>query len=170
MIFTRSWLGEFIDISNITDEKILSTLNLIGFEVEGYKKITIPSGVVFGKVLECEKHPNADKLNVCQVDNGTSVATIVCGAANVAKWQFVAVATLGAKLPSGLVIKQAELRGVQSFGMLCSSDEIGIEKINDGILVFDSSVEGLKIGTELNNILQIADSVFEIDITPNRSD
>jgi len=170
MIFTRSWLSEFIDISSVSDEKLISTLNSIGFEVESYRKYEIAQGVVIGKVLECEKHPNADKLNVCQVDNGLNVVTIVCGASNVAKDQIVAVATLGAKLPSGLVIKQAELRGVQSFGMLCSASELGLEKINDGILVFDRSIEDLKVGKEINSIAQIADSVFEIDITPNRSD
>jgi phenylalanyl-tRNA synthetase beta chain len=170
MIFTRSWLSEFIDISNIPDEKILSTLNSIGFEVESYKKISTPAGVVVGKVLECEKHPDADKLSVCQVDNGSNVVSIVCGAPNVAKDQMVAVATLGTKLPNGLVIKQTELRGVQSLGMLCSSSEIGLEKTNDGIIVFDDTIDGLKIGLELNHLPQITDSIFEIDITPNRGD
>jgi phenylalanyl-tRNA synthetase beta chain len=170
MIFTRSWLAEFIDISTVSDTKIVDTLNAIGFEVEGHKKYEIPKGIVVGKVLECAKHPDADKLSVCQVDTGKAVHSIVCGASNVAKDQLVAVATIGAKLDSGLVIKQAELRGVQSFGMLCSSSELGLVKTNDGILVLDSSIDGLKIGQELNSLPQIADSIFEIDITPNRSD
>lgn len=170
MIFTRSWLSEFIDISNISDEKILSTLNSIGFEVEGYKKITIPNGVVVGRVTECEKHPNADKLSVCSVDIGSGTETIVCGAANVAKEQLVAVATIGTQLPNGLVIKESELRGIKSYGMLCSSDELGIEKINSGILILDNSVGNVTLGMPLNSFPQIADSIFEIDITPNRSD
>ena len=119
MIFTRSWLSEFVDIANIKDEDILDTLNKIGLEVAGYKRIELPKGVVVGKIIDFEKHPDADKLSVCKVDNGKTILDVVCGAKNVKKGAYVALATIGAHLPNDIVIKQAELRGVQSYGMLC---------------------------------------------------
>ncbi|MDD3467553.1 MAG: phenylalanine--tRNA ligase subunit beta [Campylobacterales bacterium] len=170
MIFTRSWLSEFVDISKISDEDILKTLNTVGIEVAAYKKIEIPKNVVVGKIIEFEKHPNADKLSVCKVDSGKAVLDIVCGAKNVQKDALVALATIGAHLPGGIDIKQAELRGVQSYGMLCSSTELGLPKLNDGIMIFDHSIDKLKIGEELSKVAQIADSVFEVEITPNRGD
>jgi phenylalanyl-tRNA synthetase beta chain len=170
MIFTRSWLNEFVDISKISDNDILNTLNTIGIEVAAYKKIEIPKNVVVGKIIDFEKHPNADKLSVCKVDNGKAILDIVCGAKNVKKDALIALAGIGAVLPDGLAIKQAELRGVQSYGMLCSSTELGLPKLNDGIMIFDSSVEKLKIGEELSKIAQIADSIIEVEITPNRGD
>jgi phenylalanyl-tRNA synthetase beta chain len=170
MIFTRSWLSEFIDISKIEDSDILDILNKIGLEVAGYKKLEIPKGVVVGKIVECEKHPDADKLSVCKVDNGKSVLDVVCGAKNVRKDALVALATIGAHLPGGIVIKQAALRGVQSYGMLCSSAELGLPKVNDGIMILDHSIDKIKIGEELSKLPQIADSIFEIEVTPNRGD
>ncbi|HOI82802.1 MAG TPA: phenylalanine--tRNA ligase subunit beta, partial [Campylobacterales bacterium] len=170
MIFTRSWLSEFVDISKIKDSDILDTLNKIGLEVAGYKKPELPKGVVVGKIIDFEKHPDADKLSVCKVDNGKTVLDVVCGAKNVKKGAYVALATIGAHLPGGIVIKQAELRGVQSYGMLCSATELGLPKLNDGIMILDHSIDKLKIGEELSKVAQIADSVFEIEITPNRGD
>ncbi|HRF55992.1 MAG TPA: phenylalanine--tRNA ligase subunit beta [Campylobacterales bacterium] len=170
MIFTRSWLSEFINISHITDKEIIDTLNKTGIEVAAFKKMEIPKGVVVGKIIDFEKHPDADKLSVCKVDSGSGELTIVCGAKNVKKGAYVALATIGAKLPNGVEIKEAELRGVPSFGMLCSSVEIGAPKTNDGIMILDNSVKNLKIGEELSNYAQIADSVFEVEITPNRGD
>ena len=170
MIFTRSWLSEFIDISKIKDTDILDTLNKIGLEVAGYKKVELPKGVVVGKIIDFEKHPDADKLSVCKVDNGKTLVDVVCGAKNVKKGAYVALATIGAHLPNDIVIKQAELRGVQSYGMLCSATELGLPKLNDGIMLLDHSIEKIKIGEELNKVAQIADSIFEIEITPNRGD
>jgi len=170
MIFTRSWLSEFIDISKIKDADILDTLNKIGLEVAGYKKVELPKGVVVGKIIDFEKHPDADKLSVCKVDNGKTLVDVVCGAKNVKKGAYVALATIGAHLPNDIVIKQAELRGVQSYGMLCSATELGLPKLNDGIMLLDHSIEKIKIGEELSKVVQIADSIFEIEITPNRGD
>lgn len=170
MIFTRSWLGEFVNISHINDEQIMDALNKIGLEVAAYKKIEIPKGVMVAKIEDFEKHPDADKLSVCKVNNGFETVTIVCGAKNVQKGAFVALATIGAELPNGITIKQAALRGVESFGMLCSSVELGLPKLNDGIMILDSSLGGLEIGLELNDLPQIADSVIEVEITPNRGD
>lgn len=170
MIFTRSWLSEFIDISKIKDADILDTLNKIGLEVAAYKKLELPKGVVVGKIIDFEKHPDADKLSVCKVDNGKTILDVVCGAKNVQKGAYVALATIGAHLPNGIVIKQAELRGVQSYGMLCSSTEIGLPKLNEGIMILDHSIDKLKIGEELSKVSQVADCVFEVEITPNRGD
>ena len=129
MIVTRNWLQEFIDISNISTDDICVTLNSIGLEVDSVEKQRIVDGVVVGKVLEKEKHPDADKLNVCQVDVGSETVQIVCGAKNVEAGQFVPVATVGCKLSADFKIKKAKLRGVESNGMICSSTEIGLAKI-----------------------------------------
>ena len=170
MIVLRSWLNEFIDISDISSEDICKTLNSIGLEVDSLNSVKIPSGVVVGKVLECEKHPDADKLNICQVDLGSRVEQIVCGAKNVAKDQYVAVATVGADLGEGFVIKEAKLRGVNSNGMICSSSEIGLGKTNDGIMVLDESIGELKLAKELCEYEVLNDDIIEIELTANRGD
>lgn len=169
MKFSRNLLSKFIDISKISDEEIYKTLNNIGLEVEAISKINIPSGVVVGKVLEKGKHENADKLSVCKVDIGSEVLQIVCGAKNVEKNQFVPVAKIGTKI-GDLVIKKGDLRGVESNGMICSSVELGLPKIEDGIFVLDSSIGELTLGKELKEYPLFNDSIFEIAITPNRGD
>jgi phenylalanyl-tRNA synthetase beta chain len=170
MIVTRNWLQEFIDISNISTEDICKKLNSIGLEVDSLTTIKIPKGIVIGKVLECEKHPDADKLNICQVDIGTQVSQIVCGAKNVAKGQYVPVATIGTVLGENFKIKKAKLRGVESNGMICSSTEIGLAKVNDGILELDSSIGELEIGKELSLYPLFNDEIIEIELTANRGD
>ncbi len=170
MIVTKSWLEEFIDLRDIESEEICKVLNSIGLEVDSLTKMRTPAGVVVGKVLECEKHPDADKLNVCQVDLGDRVEQIVCGAKNVAKGQIVAVATVGADLGDGFVIKEAKLRGVASNGMICASNEIGLPKLNDGIWVLDESLGDLELGRELCEFEAINDDIIEIELTANRGD
>jgi len=167
MIVTRRWLEEFIDLSNFSTDKIIETLNSIGQEVEGYKKYEVPKNVVVGEVLECKKHPNADKLNVCKVDVGDEVLEIVCGASNVVNADYVAVAKVGAILP-GIEIKKATLRGVDSFGMICSAKEIGFSDFHEGILILDNSLGELKVGEEVGKYLN--DEVIELGVTPNRGD
>lgn len=170
MIITRSWIKEIIDIKNDSDKKIEDILNAIGHEVASVKKITIPDGVVVGKVISCEKHPEADKLSVCKVDIGKEIVQIVCGARNVRADIFVAVAALGAKLPDGLEIKPVVLRGVDSHGMICSSTEIGLPKMNDGIMILDESIGKLKAGKALNSYESLNDTVIEVELTANRGD
>ena len=169
MKFSRNLLSKFIDISKISDETIYKTLNNVGLEVEAISKINIPSGVVVGKVIEKSKHENADRLSVCKVDIGSEVLQIVCGAKNVEKNQFVPVAKIGTKI-GDLVIKKGDLRGVESNGMICSSSEIGLPKIEDGIFVLDESIGELVLGRELREYPLFNDSIFEISITPNRGD
>jgi phenylalanyl-tRNA synthetase beta chain len=170
MIITRTWLQEFIDISKISTDDICKTLNSIGLEVDSVEKVFIPAKIVVGKVLEKEKHPDADKLSVCQIDLGNEKTQIVCGAKNVAAGQFVPVATVGANLSGDFKIKKAKLRGVESNGMICSSTELGLAKLNDGILELDDSIGELILGKELNEYRLINDDIIEIELTANRGD
>ncbi len=170
MIVTRNWLQEFIDISKISTKTICEALNSIGLEVDSVDKVFIPNGVVVGKVLECVKHPDADKLNICQVDIGSEQVQIVCGASNVAQGQFVPVATVGAQLGKDFIIKKAKLRGEDSIGMICSSTEIGLAKLNDGILELDDSIGEIKIGKDLNEYSKLDFETIEIELTANRGD
>ncbi|MDY0116650.1 MAG: phenylalanine--tRNA ligase subunit beta [Sulfurimonadaceae bacterium] len=170
MIITRSWLHEWIDLSDITTDVLVKKLNSIGLEVDRVHKYTIPNKIIFGRVLECIKHPEADKLSVCKVDIGTSIRQIVCGAANVRAGLDVAVATIGAVMPDGLVIKPVKLRGIESEGMICSAKEIGIEDCQTGILEIDSSVGHFTLGQELCENPIFNDDLIEIELTANRGD
>ena len=170
MIVTRSWLQEWIDLDGITTETIAKTFNSIGLEVDSIKSYSVPKKIVFGKVLECEKHPDADKLNVCKVDIGSSIRQIVCGASNVRVGLNVVVATIAAEMPGGLVIKPVKLRGVESEGMICSASEIGLEDCQDGILELDESIGDFELGTEVSSNVIFSDDVIEIELTANRGD
>ncbi|WP_294962109.1 phenylalanine--tRNA ligase subunit beta [Sulfurimonas sp.] len=170
MIVTRSWLNEWIDLSGITTEDLAKTFNSIGLEVDRIHSYEIPKKIIVGKVLECEKHPDADKLNVCKVDIGTSIRQIVCGASNVRAGLNVVVATIGAVMPSGTVIKPVKLRGVESEGMICSASEIGIEDCQSGIMELDKSVGKYKLGQEVCTLPTFADDLIEIELTANRGD
>ena len=170
MIITRTWLEEFIDISKISTDEICKTLNSIGLEVDSVEKLSIAPKVVVGKVLEKVKHPDADKLNICQVDIGESTVQIVCGAKNVDAGQLVPVAVVGCDLGNDFIIKAAKLRGVESNGMICSSTELGLAKLNDGILELDDSIGKLILGKELKEYSKLNDEIIEVELTANRGD
>lgn len=170
MVVTRNWLNEWIDISEISNEVLLKTLNSIGLEVDNFKEVSIPSKIVVGYVKSRYKHENSDHLNVCEVDVGKEILTIVCGAKNVEPGQFVPVALVGAVMPNGMEIKKAKLRGVESSGMICSATELGMPKINDGIMTLDSSIGELKLGAQLKEYPLLNDDIIEIDLTANRGD
>jgi len=170
MIVTKSWLNEFIDLSKVSNEKLYETFNSIGLEVDSIKQIEIAKKVVVGKILSCEKHPNADKLNVCQIDIGSGIRQIVCGAANVVDAEYVAVATIGAVLPGNFEIKDAKLRGVESAGMVCASSELGLPDTGKGIMILDESIGRLEIGRELASYERVADTIIELELTANRGD
>ena len=170
MIITRTWLEEFIDISKISTDEICKTLNSIGLEVDSVEKLSIATKVVVGKVLEKVKHPDADKLNICQVDIGESTVQIVCGAKNVDAGQLVPVAVVGCDLGNDFIIKAAKLRGVESNGMICSSTELGLAKLNDGILELDDSIGKLILGKELKEYSKLNDEIIEVELTANRGD
>ena len=176
MKISYNWLKQFINIG-WDAEKTGELLTNLGLEVEGIEDYQSVKGglegVVVGKVLSCEQHPNADRLKVTTVDIGSDQPLhIVCGAPNVAKGQKVPVATIGTKLYSAegeeWTIKKGKIRGEESHGMICAEDELGLGKSHDGIMVLDKS---LKEGTPASEIFEIEnDKVFEIGLTPNRSD
>ncbi len=149
--------------------KLCEDLSRLGLEVESCIPCIAPKNVVVGKVLEKAPHKNAEKLSVCQVGVGKEVLQIVCGAKNVAPNQFVPVALNGALIGSTTIAK-TELRGVESCGMICSSNELGFPKINDGILELDESVGELVLGKGLNEYTPFNTHVLEISLTPNRGD
>ncbi len=171
MIVTRTWLEKYIDLDGISNDELYETLNRIGLEVESLKEYKIPEKVVVGRIVACNRHPDADKLSLCTIDIGDGKPKqIICGAANVADAEYVAVATIGAVLPDGLEIKPVKLRGVESFGMVCSSEELGLPKINNGIMILDDSIGELEVGREIGSYPRIADTVIELELTANRGD
>jgi len=170
VIVTKSWLNEWIDLSGISTQEIAKTFNSIGLEVDRVHEYRVPKKIIFGRVLECVKHPDADKLNVCQVDIGTSTRQIVCGASNVRAGLDVVVATIGAEMPGGLVIKPVKLRGIESEGMICSASEIGLPDIGSGIIEVDESIGQYKIGQEASENSIFNDDLIEIELTANRGD
>ncbi|MBD2848452.1 phenylalanine--tRNA ligase subunit beta [Paenibacillus sp. IB182496] len=175
MNVSYQWLKEYIALDGLSPEELAEKLTRGGIEVDGAQ----PRGgalelVTVGFVKAKRKHPDADKLNVCTVDvGGPEELQIVCGAPNVDAGQLVPVAQVGAKLPGGLKIKRAKLRGVESLGMICSAKELGIndkllpKEQQEGILVLP---EGSEIGSPIAELLGLDDVVLELDLTPNRSD
>lgn len=170
MIVTRSWLQEWIDLDGITTDDIAKTFNSIGLEMDRVHEYRVPKKIVFGKVLECEKHPDADKLNVCKVDIGSATRQIVCGASNVRAGLTVAVATVGAVMPDGMAIKPVKLRGEDSEGMICSSGELGLPDTSKGIMELDASIGSFELGQELATNPIFNDDLIEIELTANRGD
>lgn len=171
MIVTKSWLNEWIDLSKVSLDELAKTLNSIGLEVDSIHSYNVAKGIVFGRVLECEKHPEADKLSICKVDIGNNnIVQIVCGASNVRAGLDVVVATIGTIMPSGLEIKPVKLRGIESNGMICSAVEIGLEDCQSGIIELDKSIGKYTIGDEVSTHPIFNDDVIEIELTANRGD
>jgi len=170
MRISLNWLRELVDIT-LTPEALAELLTMAGFEVEDIEdRRTWADGVVIGKVLDCQPHPNADKLRVCQVDIGADApAQIVCGAPNVKTGLYVPVATLGTYLPTvDLKIKPAKLRGVASAGMICSLAELGLSKESEGIHSFQG--ENLQVGADVRPLLGLDDVILDLTSTANRAD
>lgn len=168
MLISKSWLADFVKI-NASTEVICDKLTALGLEVENVSKAAPPfSGVVVGKVLELSPHPDADKLQVANVDIGKDeFLQIVCGAPNVAVDMLAPVATVGAVLPGDFHIKQSTLRGVESFGMLCSESELGIADSASGLMALPADFE---VGQDIRQALDLDDDIIEIGLTPNRGD
>ena len=168
MNISTSWLREWIS-PKVTDEVLAEQLTMAGLEVDGIESVAPAfDNVVVGHVVSCEKHPDADKLNLCQVDVGAGDnLQIICGASNVRADLKVIVATVRAKLPGGLKIKKAKLRGVESFGMICSESELGMSDSSDGISELDNDAP---VGQDIREYLDLDDNIIELDITPNRGD
>jgi phenylalanyl-tRNA synthetase beta chain len=164
-----SWLRRYCD-AGIEPRALAERLAMTGTEVERVVTAGPPAaaGFVVGRVLEREKHPDADRLSVCAVDTGEGEPrTIVCGAPNVDAGQTVPVALPGATMPGGMEIREAKLRGVRSHGMILSAAELEIAEESDGILVLD---DGPAPGTPLGELLPVAEPVLELEVTPNRPD
>ncbi|WP_079528314.1 phenylalanine--tRNA ligase subunit beta [Solibacillus isronensis] len=175
MLVSLKWLSKYVDISSLEANELAEKITRAGIEVDAVIDRSLGmSNVVVGHVVSKEKHPEADKLNVCQVDVGEEeLQQIVCGAPNVDAGQKVIVARPGAKLPGGIKIKKAKLRGQESNGMICSLQELGIE----GRLVPKAYADGIYVlpadstpGADALEVLGLRDTVLELGLTPNRSD
>ncbi|MBE3102626.1 MAG: phenylalanine--tRNA ligase subunit beta [Bacilli bacterium] len=174
MLVSTKWLADYIDIKGITPAELAEKITRSGIEVESVNDRSHGmTNVVVGHVLECGKHPDADRLSICQVSFGAEVTQIICGAPNIAAGQKVIVARPGAVLPGGIKIKKAKLRGELSNGMICSLQELAIE----GKLVPKAYAEGIyvlpadtKIGADALEIFGLHDTVLELGLTPNRAD
>ena len=174
MKVSTGWLTDYISLEGVTAEELADKITTAGIEIDGVERRNKGlSGIVTGYVKSKEKHPDADKLNVCIVDAGQGEdLQIVCGAKNVAAGQKVPVALVGAKLP-GMDIKKAKLRGVLSQGMICSAKELGLndkllpKELQEGILVLPENTE---VGQDILKVLGLNDEILEFDLTPNRSD
>jgi len=164
-----NWLKEYVDLTGISFGEIETTLTMCGLEVESFENQNeIYKGFVVAKVVEAGRHPNADKLTLCKVFDGKETLQIVCGAPNVAANQKVVLGKMGAVVPqNNFKLSKAKIRGVESFGMLCSEAELMISNDHSGIMVLsEDSVEG----TPITEALKLNDIIFEVGITPNRPD
>jgi phenylalanyl-tRNA synthetase beta chain len=168
MKFSENWLRTWVNPALSSDE-LSHALTMAGLEVEGLEAVAPAfNNVVVAEVLEVVKHPNADRLNVCQVNVGeASPLTIVCGATNVAVGVKVPCARIGAVLPGDFKIKQAKVRNVESFGMLCSAVELGLAETSDGLWLLPADAP---VGKTLREYLELDDKLFTLKLTPNRSD
>jgi phenylalanyl-tRNA synthetase beta chain len=170
-----NWLKQYLNFE-LTPEELAAALTSIGLETGGIEEVESIRGglrgVVIGKVLTCEEHPNSDHLHITTVDLGNGEPTqIVCGAPNVAAGQTVVVATVGTTLYDGdnqFQIKRSKIRGVESLGMICAEDEIGIGHSHDGIIVLNEEVAPGTPAAQYYNLS--SDYVLEVDLTPNRID
>ena len=163
-----SWLKEFVDVT-LPVEVLCDRLDMTGTKVEAaHRTGAALDGVIVGRVLAREQHPNADKLSYCSVDiGGDEPLNIVCGADNFAAGDRVPVACVGAVLPGGLTIKRAKLRGLESQGMMCSAAELGAGSDASGLLILPADAP---VGMPYAEYAGLGDVVLELEVTPNRPD
>ncbi|MCF6211985.1 MAG: phenylalanine--tRNA ligase subunit beta [Gammaproteobacteria bacterium] len=168
MKFSEYWLREWVN-PDIGSDELAQLLTLAGLEVEAVEPVAGEfTNTIVGQVTAIAAHPDADKLNVCAVDVGQDEPLqIVCGASNVVVGMKAAVALVGARLPGGMKIKEAKLRGVPSFGMLCSEAELGLAESADGLMALPADAP---VGTDIRQYLHLDDNTFELGLTPNRGD
>ena len=168
MLISLNWLKQYIDLDGIEINEMENALTMIGQEVE---KIEVLGenleNVVTAQIIEKKMHPDSDHLTICKVDNGKEILQIVCGAPNHKAGDKVVLAQVGAKLAPDFVIKKGKIRGVESNGMLCSEEELNIGKDSSGIMILP---EDTPVGVPMKEYLGINDTVFELEITPNRPD
>ncbi|MFK7160879.1 phenylalanine--tRNA ligase subunit beta [Marinospirillum sp. MEB164] len=167
MKFSELWLREWVNPA-VTTAELESQLSLAGLEVDSLEPAAgVFSGVIVGEIISAEPHPNADKLQVCQVSDGQNTHQVVCGAPNARAGLKTAFAQIGAVLPGDFKIKKAKLRQVESHGMLSSEQELGLSESHDGIMELAADAP---VGADLRAYLQLDDYLFDVDLTPNRSD
>ena len=167
MKFSEQWLKEWVDYQGSTEE-IMAQLTMLGLEVDGVEPAAGDfTGVVVAEITACSKHPDADKLQVCEVNAGDETLQIVCGAPNARVGLKTALSKIGAVLPGNFKIKKSKLRGVESHGMLCSEVELGISQESDGIIELGADAP---VGTDVRQYLGLEDQIIDIDLTPNRAD
>ncbi len=169
MKISLNWLKKYVDIEDISVNDLVDALTMSGLEVEDFvDQKQIYKDFIVGFVKDKKKHPNADRLSVCTVSNGTEELRVICGAPNVDKGQKIIFAPVGCVIPKGnFQLKKAKIRGIESCGMICSEDELLFGDDHSGIMVLD---EKLKEGTPLCEALNLNDVIMEIAITPNRPD
>lgn len=166
MRISYKWLREYIDLT-ISAQELKDKLTFSGIEVEHLHTTgEITSQIVVGEILSKDLHPDADKLSVCSVYDGTHTHQVVCGAPNCATGQKVAFAPIGTKFPD-FQIKKAKIRGVESCGMICSEQEMGLSQNHDGIMILPADAP---VGVAISEYLSVSDTIYEVEITPNRPD
>ena len=167
MKISRNWLSDYI-VSNKTDDQLVDDFTKLGLECTFHKNNSIDPNVVVGEVVSCIKHPDADRLKVCEVNvSDDDLLTIVCGAPNVKKNILVPIAKVGSNLGE-FEIKKTKIRGVVSQGMICSEKELGLSDEHEGIMILNGNI---KKGQKLTDVLSIKeDTIFDFDLTPNRGD
>ena len=167
MRVSEQWLRSWVNPSENTDE-IVSLVTFAGLEVDSVDSpCKAFDDVVVARIESIEPHPDADKLRVCQVNDGAQMHQVVCGAANAAAGLVAPLARVGATLEAGFKIKKAKLRGVESHGMLCGADELGLSEVRDGLMELPADAP---LGQNLREYLDLNDAIIEIDLTPNRGD
>ncbi len=167
MLISYNWLKKYVPIKE-PFEKVVERLIHAGVEVANVKHLGKDiNGVIVAELLSVEKHPQADRLSITKVNTGKETLQVVCGAKNIAPGQKVPLAKVGAILPGNFEIKEAKIRGVESFGMLCSAKELGLAEDAEGILILPPDTP---IGGNILEALGLPDALFELEITPNRAD
>ena len=165
---TLSWLNQFISTEGLTIARIADHLTMLGLEVDSVEQLFAElEPIITARIMEVTKHPDADKLTVCNVDTGKEIIQVVCGAPNVYAGMLTALAKPGIRLPDGTKIKKSKVRGVISSGMLCSALELGLSNDHAGLLELNGQLDA---GLPVVDALGLRDTVIEIDLTPNRPD
>jgi phenylalanyl-tRNA synthetase beta chain len=167
VIISEQWLREWVS-PEISTEDLAHQITMAGLEVDAIDPVAGEfSGVVVAEIISAEQHPDADKLRICQVDTGSDTVQIVCGAPNARAGLKAPLATVGGVLPGDFKIKKAKLRGVESFGMLCAEQELGLSDASEGLMELAGEAP---VGADLRDYLKLDDQMIEIGLTPNRAD
>ncbi|MDY6820216.1 MAG: phenylalanine--tRNA ligase subunit beta [Deferribacterota bacterium] len=167
MLFSKRWAEQFVDISDLSTNDIVESLTMAGLEVESYDELFDVSDVVVAQIQESENIPSSSSLKYCRIYDGTKEYNVVCGAPSAKKGLKVAFARPFARLANNKEIKPLVISGIKSEGMLCSAADLGLESKSDDLLILDDKYD---LGYDVNNIIELPDTIFDVSITPNRGD